>query len=115
MKKFLKIFSLVLVIGLFTIQSAWAKNTTLLCIPHQVKTGETVLGIAEQYSANPERLIIRMPKAGYPTIYLNQGDKLFIGETVYLVEEKIDSNKSTSIEKRIGNMTEKLIKQIDEW
>jgi hypothetical protein len=91
MKKFWKVFGLVLVVGLFLIQSAWA----LSCLPHQVKTGETVLSLAEQYSANPERLIIRKLK-NYRTIYLDRGDQLFPGETVYVVKEKINSSPKTT-------------------
>lgn len=90
MKQFWKIFGLLLVVGLFAVQSAWA----LTCLPHQVKTGETVLGLAEQYSANPERLVIRKLK-NHRTIYLDRGDQLFPGETVYIVKEKIDSSPKT--------------------
>lgn len=86
MKNFEKVLSLVLLIGLFSIQSALA----LTCLPHQVKTGETVMSIAKQYSANPDKLIIRKFE-DYRTVYLDQKDQLVPGETVYIVKEKIHS------------------------
>jgi len=89
--KFWKILSLMVVVGLFTIQFAWA----LTCLPHQVKTGETMASLAEQYSANPNRLVIRKLN-NHRTIYLTQENQLFPGETVYVIKEKINSSlKST--------------------
>ncbi len=100
MKKFVKFLSLVVLIGLFSIQSASA----LTCLPHQVKTDETVLGIAEKYSANPERLVIRKLK-NYRTIYLDRRDQLVPGETVYIVKERINSSSKTV--KNISHKVEK--------
>jgi hypothetical protein len=67
----------------------------LECIPHQVKTGETVLGLAKEYSASPNRLIIRQLKNSR-TVYLEQTDELFPGETVYIVKERITSFQKTT-------------------
>ena len=87
MKKIGKVLVLVVVIGLFAVQSTWA----LTCLTHQVGSGETVLSIAEQYSANPDKLIIRQLKGGR-TLYLDRSDSLVLGETVYIVKEKISSS-----------------------
>ncbi len=86
-----KLFMIVIMVaGLIFIKNLSA----LECIPHQVKTGETVLKIAEQYSATPGRLIIRKLHNSR-TIYLEPGDQLFLGETVYVVKERVNSSLKT--------------------
>jgi hypothetical protein len=91
MKKFLKIFGLVVVVGLFSIQSAWA----IKCLPHQVKAGETVMSIARDYSVDPKNSIIRKINNS-TTFYLKTNHRLSPGETVYIVEERIGSFLETT-------------------
>lgn len=77
-----------LVAGFVFISPAMA----IICIPHQVKPGETVESLCQHYTGDySEKLIIRKDKAGR-TVYLSNQNQLVPGETVYIAKSKVVTN-----------------------
>lgn len=87
MKKLIVVM-MFLVAGFVFISPAMA----IICIPHQVKPGETVESLCQHYTGDySEKLIIRKDKAGR-TAYLSSQNQLVPGETVYVAKSKVATN-----------------------